>query len=149
MPDFHLSRRSHSRLEGVNPDLVRVVERAIKLTAIDFAVIEGDRAEERQRRLVNSGASQTMRSKHLTGDAVDLAAWFDGEVRWDLGLYYPIAIAMRDASSEIGLTLTWGGAWSILWPSSAPGQMILDYAIWCDRQGRAPFIDAGHFEVSL
>lgn len=148
VPDFHLSRRSYSRLEGVNPDLVRVVERAIKITAIDFAVIEGGRTEARQRALVKAGASQTMRSKHLTGDAVDLAAWFDGEIRWDLGLYYPIAIAMRDASSELGITLTWGGSWSLLWPARKPGQMALNYAMWCERHGRAPFIDAGHFEVS-
>ena len=78
---FALGQRSRERLQGVHPDLVKVVERAIELTSVDFTVLEGLRTVERQGELVAKGASQTMESRHLTGHAVDLGALIGGEVR--------------------------------------------------------------------
>ena len=72
---FKLSNKSLAKLEGVDPDLVKVTKLAITHSTIDFAVIEGLRTVERQRELVAKGASQTMQSNHLTGQAVDLAAY--------------------------------------------------------------------------
>ena len=108
---FTLGRRSRMRLEGVHPDLVRVVERAIGLTSVDFTVLEGLRDRERQARLVAAGASRTMRSRHLTGHAVDLGAWADGTVAWDWPLYHKIAEAMKQAAEDLGIALEWGGDW--------------------------------------
>jgi peptidoglycan L-alanyl-D-glutamate endopeptidase CwlK len=108
---FKLSKRSIDRMQGVHPALVCVVVRAIELTEVDFAVIEGVRSRERQAKLVAKGASTTMNSRHLTGHAVDLAAWVDGEIRWDWPLYYKIADAMKDAAEELDVQLTWGGDW--------------------------------------
>ena len=48
---FKLSKRSLSRLEGVNPDLVRVVHRAIQITPVDFGVTCGVRTLEEQKSL--------------------------------------------------------------------------------------------------
>ena len=62
---YNLSSRSKSRLEGVEEDLVKVVERAIELTEVDFGVIQGLRTMEEQKALVDKGASKTMKSKHL------------------------------------------------------------------------------------
>ncbi len=107
----HLGKRSRSRLEGVHPDLVRVVKSAIEITTVDFTVIEGRRTKARQRQLVKIGASRTMRSRHLTGHAVDLAPWVDGTVRWDWPLFYPIARAMKQAAKELGVRIRWGGDW--------------------------------------
>lgn len=143
---FRLSRRSYSNLESVHEDLLRCVERAITITRVDFAVIEGMRSEARQRELVDKGASQTMDSRHLTGGAVDLAAWVDGTIRWDLGLYYPIAEAMRDAAAGLGVRLVWGGCWQLLSPMMRPAAEVAWYAASCSRAGRPAFIDAGHFE---
>lgn len=109
---FKLSKRSKGRLEGVHTDLVKVVERAIQLTNVDFTVLEGVRTLERQRRLVASGASKTLNSRHLTGHAVDLGAYVDGEVRWDWPLYFVIADAMKRASLELDVTIEWGGTWT-------------------------------------
>jgi peptidoglycan L-alanyl-D-glutamate endopeptidase CwlK len=72
---FNLSARSRERLQGVNRDLVRVVEQAIQITTIDFGVTQGLRTIEQQRKYVASGASATMDSRHLTGHAVDVAAY--------------------------------------------------------------------------
>lgn len=116
---FSLGQKSRQKLEGVHPDLVAVVERAIKLTERDFTVLEGLRTPERQRQLFNAGKSKTMNSRHLTGHAVDLAPWptngdFDEDgilniADWDE--YYPIAEAMKEAAYDLGIKIVWGGDW--------------------------------------
>jgi len=111
---FRLSSRSRSRLIGVHPDLVRVVERAIRLSEVDFMVTEGLRSRERQAQLVRAGASRTLASRHLTGHAVDVAAIVGGKVRWDWPLYPRIATAFKAAAAEQGVALVWGGDWKRL-----------------------------------
>ena len=93
---YHLSNRSLNRLGTVHTDLESVVKRAITLTSVDFAVLEGVRTLSRQQKLVEAGASTTLRSRHLSGHAVDLGAWVDGELRWDWPLYHKIAEAMME-----------------------------------------------------
>jgi peptidoglycan L-alanyl-D-glutamate endopeptidase CwlK len=109
---FKLGARSKQRLEGLHPDLISVVELAITLTSVDFTVLEGLRDIERQRKLLQSGATTTLESRHITGHAVDLGAYVDGEVRWDWPLYGQIANAMKLAALELDIPLEWGGDWS-------------------------------------
>lgn len=111
MSRYRLGSRSKTRLEGIHPDLKKVVERAIALTDVDFTVLEGIRSKRRQRQLFNKGASKTMNSRHLTGHAVDLGAWVGGTVSWDWPLYYKIADAMKQAAEELDVPLEWGGDW--------------------------------------
>lgn len=108
---YTLGPRSQSRLKGVHPDLVKVVERAIEITTVDFTVLEGLRTPERQKLLKESGASQTLNSRHITGHAVDLGAWVDDEARWDWPLYPKIAAAMKEAAKELNVPIIWGGDW--------------------------------------
>ncbi|USH01099.1 M15 family metallopeptidase [Grimontia kaedaensis] len=108
---FRLGSRSRHRLEGLHPHLVQIVKHAITLSDIDFTVLEGLRSTRRQRQLVQQGASQTLRSRHLTGHAVDLGAWVGDELRWDWPLYHRIADAMKTAANELGIPLEWGGDW--------------------------------------
>ena len=108
---FRLSARSRARMAGVHPDLVAVIEHAIRLTPVDFMVTEGLRTPERQRALVKAGASRTLNSRHLTGHAVDVAALVDGKVRWDWPLYPRIAEAVRQAAAKRGVAIVWGGDW--------------------------------------
>jgi peptidoglycan LD-endopeptidase CwlK len=108
---FKLGPRSKMRLEGVHPDLVRVVDRAIEISTVDFTVLEGLRTPERQKTLLESGASQTMNSRHITGHAVDLGAWVDSQVDWSWPLYHKIAAAMKTAAKELGVSIVWGGDW--------------------------------------
>jgi len=108
---FKLGRRSVERLQGVHPDLVKVVERAIDLSPVDFTVLEGLRSPERQQTLVASGASQTLNSRHITGHAVDLGAWVDNQVDWSWPLYHKIANAMKAAANALGVAIVWGGDW--------------------------------------
>jgi peptidoglycan LD-endopeptidase CwlK len=108
---YKLGARSKQRLKGVHDDLVKVVERAIEITTVDFTVLEGLRTPERQKALYESGASQTLNSRHITGHAVDLGAWVGDEVRWDWPLYHKIAAAMKDAANKVNVPIEWGGDW--------------------------------------
>ena len=106
-----LNKKSIDRLSGVHPDLVAVVKLAIELSDIDFQVIEGVRSKARQGQLVKAGASKTMNSRHLTGHAVDLAALVNDSVRWDWPLYSKIADAMKQAATQLKISIEWGGDW--------------------------------------
>jgi peptidoglycan L-alanyl-D-glutamate endopeptidase CwlK len=106
-----LGQRSLSRLEGVHPDLVRVVKKAAALSDLDFTVLEGIRSVERQKQLVAQGASKTMNSRHITGHAVDLAPMIAGEVRWDWPLYHKLAKIVKSAAADEKVPLQWGGDW--------------------------------------
>ena len=112
--EFLFSPRSLMNLKHVHPQLVAITHRALVLSSVDFMVTEGRRSLERQKRLVAAGASRTLKSKHLTGHAVDVAAWVDNDVRWDWPLYGKIAEAFKAAAAEDGVTLTWGGDWKRL-----------------------------------
>lgn len=147
---FKLSQRSLDKMKGVDPQLVEVVEQAITLTKIDFGVIEGLRTEEKQKELVDSGASQTMKSKHLIGLAVDLMAYVNGRGCWELTVYDEIADAMKQSAYELDVMIRWGAAWNIddlaLWEGTAEDAMN-HYIDERRGQGRRPFIDAPHFEL--
>ena len=106
---FALSKKSKEKLEGIDMRLVRLVEQAINETEIDFTVLEGLRTPERQQQLVNDGFSQTMKSKHLTGHAVDLGAIVDGKLSWDKKYYPAIAVAMKKAAADQNVNIRWGG----------------------------------------
>ena len=81
------------------------------VTATHLAMVtEGLRSKERQKELVAAGASKTMNSRHITGHAVDLAAYVNG-IRWDWPLYEKIAKAMKQAAYELNIKIEWGGDW--------------------------------------
>jgi peptidoglycan L-alanyl-D-glutamate endopeptidase CwlK len=108
---FVLGKTSLARLDGVHPDLVSVVKKAITISEIDFTVTEGLRTVERQKQLVAKGASQTMNSRHITGHAVDLAALVGGKISWDWEYYYKLSDAMKKAAYELNISIEWGGDW--------------------------------------
>lgn len=119
-----LSQRSLARLDGVHPDLVRVVTRAavIATTADDFTVLEGVRTPERQRQLYAQGRTKpgkvvtwTMNSNHFRnaktgfGHAVDLAPF---PIDWnDIARFDRLAGLVFRAASIEGVTIRWGADW--------------------------------------
>jgi len=147
---FKLSERSIRKLEGVEKDLVNVVLEAIKLTKVDFGVTYGLRTLEEQKELYESGRSQTMKSKHLEGRAVDLVAYFGSNVSWELNVYDDICDAMAEAARRHSVAIKWGAAWSEgdirLYEGSAENAMNA-YIDLRRSEGRRPFIDAPHFEM--
>jgi peptidoglycan L-alanyl-D-glutamate endopeptidase CwlK len=148
---FKLSQTSLNRLKGVDPKLVKVVERAIELSTVDFGVTEGLRTVETQKKYVAAGKSQTMKSKHIEGKAVDLVAYVDGKVSWELNLYDNIADAMAKAAKESGVPLKWGAAWNVPDITKWNGTMEAAMNHYVDarrKEGKRPFIDGPHFELT-
>ena len=163
---YKLGKRSLSRLEGVNEELVTVVKYAIGVTKQDFSVICGLRTIDEQRALVAKGASQTLKSKHIDGNAVDLMAYVDGG-RWELNLYDEIADAMKEGAEAAGVKIRWGAAWTIddlgAWSGATltfKNNWVVNYSATAEDamnsyvdtrrdQNRRPFIDAPHFELML
>ena len=108
---FKLSKKSLGKLDEVNPDLQKLVKNAIGLSTIDFGISEGMRTKERQQLLYDSGKSQTMNSRHLTGHAVDVYAWKDGAVSWEFEDYETINVAFNQAAKLTNIPYVWGGSW--------------------------------------
>jgi len=115
------------RLRGVHPDLVQVIECAIEITSVDFTVLEGVRTMERQKHLVDIGASKTMNSRHLNaltlrpihqgaaefwGHAVDIAPWVNRRISWHWPHYHELAPHIKQAAIEVGVPVEWGGDWT-------------------------------------
>jgi len=114
-----LNTASIAKLNGVHPDLVRIVLRCAKDwkdADTGFIVTCGVRTLAQQKVLVAKGASKTLRSRHIPAahgyaHAVDLAATIDGKVRWDWPLYDRLAKAMKAAAKAEKVPLEWGGDW--------------------------------------
>jgi len=114
----NLSARDRDRLKGVHPALVQVVEGAFERFDQAFSeapsfrvfVIEGVRTVERQAEYVRTGASRTMRSRHLTGHAVDLGIQSGGAARWELPLFRKLWLeCMQPVAVQLGIQVEWGG----------------------------------------
>jgi peptidoglycan L-alanyl-D-glutamate endopeptidase CwlK len=154
---FKLSQRSLNKLNGVHPDLVAVVKRAIEITDVDFGVTYGVRTVEEQEKLVASGRSQTMKSKHLIQDtgyshAVDLVAYDGSDVVWEINVYDNICDAMARAADELEVPVKWGAAWSegdIRFYEDTAEDAMNAYIDLRRSQGRRPFIDGPHFELMI
>lgn len=136
---YQFGLRSLQKLSGVNPDLVAVMKQAISISTQDFSIIEGIRSVERQRELVKAGKSQTMESRHITGDAIDLVSY---PVSWEFDAFYPIADAVIQAAKDCDVAVRWGGNWRVKdlreWEGTAE-ELVAAY------DGK--FYDLPHFEL--
>lgn len=116
---YKFGAKSQEKLNGVNPDLVRVCQRALDFGVMDFSVIEGMRTAERQKELYREGKSQldgiTKLSKHQGGNAVDLLPYpsvVNGVNVWnDKQRFCVLAGLMYAAASIEGVSIRWGGDW--------------------------------------
>ncbi len=114
---YVLTPRDHERLKGVHPHLVQVVNHAAEVTEMPFVVLEGLRTEARQLELLKRGATRTLKSRHLTGHAVDLAPLIDldGDGRLDVSWRWPhyrvLAPVIMRAAAECRVPVEWGGTW--------------------------------------
>lgn len=107
------------RLKGVHPDLVRGMTRALQEAPFPIRVIEGLRTVARQKELVRIGASRTMRSRHLTGHAVDVVPMVDldrdGRVETEEMFSWPLIVKLapviKQAFKAEGIPIEWGGDW--------------------------------------
>ena len=146
---FTFSRSSKERLKYVDPKLSQLAHRALSISRVDFGVTEGLRSEERQKKLVQDGLSQTMNSKHIEAKAIDIVPSVNGTISWDIGLFFPVADAFIIASRELNTPIRWGGAWHCTATTSfvSAAELHLEYMILRLGARQTPFIDAPHFEL--
>lgn len=107
-----LDARSLRNLKGVHPDLVKLVHTASQLAPDTFIITEGLRTLERQKALKAAGATRTLKSRHLTGHAVDVACIVDGKIRWDWPLYDRLSKVFKKAARDLKIPIVWGGDWA-------------------------------------
>jgi peptidoglycan L-alanyl-D-glutamate endopeptidase CwlK len=115
----------------------------------------GLRTETEQELLVAAGKSQTMKSKHLRqvdgySHAVDLVAYIGGSVCWELNVYDNLADAMKKAAREVGIGITWGGAWSVedlTVFSGTAEEAMMSYIDLRRSASKRPFLDGPHFQT--
>lgn len=145
---YELSLKSNIKLQGVHPDLVKIVKLAQSKSPYQIIVVEGLRSIERQKQLVAAGASKTMNSRHIDGHAVDLVVAIDGNVRWDWPMADKVAALMKDAAAELKIPLEWGGVWDKYMDAySSPETETHAYAQRRIALGKKPFIDGPHFQL--
>lgn len=113
---FVLDGISTAHLKGVHPDLVKVVQdcAANGVMPFTFAVSEGLRTLRQQKQDVAAGKSQTMKSRHLDGHAVDLVILNNGKVSWSWPQYDVLAVQMKAAAARCNIPVEWGGDWVTL-----------------------------------
>ena len=152
--NFHtmneFSTTSKERRDTCHPDLIKILDLAITLSAIDFGVSEGHRPTARQQKLYAQGRTEpgkivtrvdgiTQKSRHQTNpsEAVDLYAYYNGRAQWkQIDLAY-IAGVMQAAArilfakGTISHLVTWGGNWD------NDGIILIDQS----------FDDAPHFQL--
>lgn len=118
---YQYSQRSIQNMSGINMNLRRVADRAIKITKIDFGIPEtgGVRTAEQQNALFNEGLSMCdgydKRSNHQDGNALDFYAYVDGKASWEPEHLAQVACAFLQAANELGIKIKWGGlfkSWS-------------------------------------
>src|SRR5262245_56344817 len=113
MPDFKWSKRSLAELKGIHPDLRALCDEALRLSKQDFMIVDGLRTLAQQREYVRRKASKTLKSRHLQGFAVDVAALINGKVRWEDPLYAPIREAFVKASQKLDIPMGPVISWDI------------------------------------
>ncbi|AUR94153.1 hedgehog signaling/DD-peptidase zinc-binding domain protein [Vibrio phage 1.193.O._10N.286.52.C6] len=112
---WKLSSKSKAKLEGVHPDLVRVVYRALEISPYDFGITEGKRTLKVQKQYVAAGKSKTMDSMHLEQDdgwsyAIDLSV-FAPKLTWEHKHFRKVIQAFVTAAIEEEVQLRFGGLW--------------------------------------
>lgn len=111
---YKFSKRSLEKLKGVDERLVEIMTIALSRSENDFGITEGLRDIETQKRYVAEGKSQTMKSYHLKGKAVDVVIYVNGKVTWDLKHYKELNELVQEIAKKKGCRITWGGNWKSL-----------------------------------
>lgn len=136
MSNVKLGQRSLDRLSGVNSSLVTVLKKACESMPFDITVLEGVRSYERQQELLKQGATKVSVSRHMSGNAIDIAPY---PIDWkDTKRFKQMAHEMFKAAHELGIAIRWGGNWSRV-DENQPYPPL--------KPGHKPLIDMPHFEL--
>lgn len=150
MKPFYFSKLSLSKLDTCHPDLNIVMRVALHCSSVDFGISEGHRSVERQQELYAKGRTAPgpivtyvdgvkKKGKHneFPSLAVDIYAWVDGKVSYDIkhltyiaGIVQAVSVMLK-GMGIISSEIVWGGNWD------KDGTIITDQK----------FLDGPHFEI--
>ena len=97
------------KFTGLKPEFVPVVKKILaELTKLGWQPIiaEGIRTVAQQREKVRKGYSQTMHSKHILGQAVDIV---DKRYLWNVDIIHKFWLDLGHIARDNGMG--WGGVW--------------------------------------
>lgn len=149
--DHKPGKRTLKNLKGVNAQLVALTIYAMRLSLFDFGVSEGKRSLARQTKLYSTGKSRTMKSKHLSGDAVDIYA--SGDNPYNSDRIYAITRAMIAGAKFLGIAhrIRWGGVWDRRVDQLNVENLSFEVEEYARRfekaKGRRALIDKVHWEI--
>ena len=132
---YKFGERSLKNLEGVHPNLVKVMKAAITNSPVDFTITEGLRSTQRQKSLYAQG--RTVKGDKVTnadgvknlsnhqdaadgkidglGAAVDLYPFYLGKVQVNhpdtIKKLKEISNHVKKVAAELGIKIIWGGDW--------------------------------------
>lgn len=137
---FSWNQHSIDKMEGLHPDLIKVLQRFITVSPLECVIAQGVRTREYQYGLWRNshdvdgnktdgvwktncngspigeitpeGSPGTGLSNHQGGHAVDIAVIINGDVNWELKYYTTLAGVMLQAAATINVPLIWGGSWA-------------------------------------
>lgn len=135
-------KQSIAKLNGVHPDLVKVMKEAIKDSPVDFSIVYGVRTTQEQKDLYALGRTKvnpdgkskkkpmgnivtqkngtTNKSNHQIkadgyGHAIDLVPYIDGKIDWSATNDFKVIAAHVLATAKcLGVGVVWGGLWKSL-----------------------------------
>lgn len=104
------------KLQGVEPDLVKVVQRASQISMHGFRIVQGKRSQVEQDRLYEQGRRRpgsivtwTRNSQHTEGRAIDFQPFdVEGRPTWHPRAFESVAGEFKRAAAEVGVRIDWG-----------------------------------------
>lgn len=112
-PMYKFSETSLKKLETCHPDLQKLMKSALSNSIIDFGISVGERNQKEQDEAYRTGKSKLPypKSKHNSNPsmAVDIFAFVNGKVTWELKYYYFIAGVVFTEAKRLGIKIRWGG----------------------------------------
>jgi len=132
MSTYIFGTASAGRIATCHPDLVKILQTALKVSDVDFGVAEGYRSVEDQQRYFKEGKSKidgvTTLGKHneKPSMAADIYPFIGGKANYDLetlsylaGIFHAVSEMLYNQGST-NHHLRWGGNWDM------DGEILID-----------------------
>lgn len=109
---FVFGKSSRAELSTVHPDLVKLSNRALALSSVDFRILQGIRTFEEQLRAYKGGFSKIdprkSKGRHMVGCAIDFMVWDATTGKFTFSkpkLYAAVRAAYAAASKELKIPI--------------------------------------------
>lgn len=166
---FKWGSKSRRLLASLHDDLYFALNLLLAYySTADISVIQTARTEKEHQDNLKTGKSHVKVSRHLlrysktkpkyprskkinTGmvsHAVDIAPFIKGKASFKAEDYYALAEQMRIIAIKFDLPIRWGGCWQDLRKVKSVKTAVDKYVLSCEKKGKKPFLDLGHFELS-